>query len=62
MHTNIGVTLKPTFYEFLVVECFLIYAFSSCTLTISNLQNRMPKIFAFYIFGLNCSLYPHIRC
>ena len=62
MHTYIGVSLKPNF----MIPCcrelyFLIYAFSSITLKISN-QNRRPIIFAFHLFGLKCCLHPNILC
>ena len=56
MHTNIVVAQKPNFMYFLV------YAFSSITLKMLNLQNRSPKIFAFHISGLKCCLHPYIQC
>ena len=63
MHNNIGVALKPNFMSLCRELYFLIYAFSSIPLKISNLQNRRPKIFAFHILGLNAAFIPmyHVK-
>ena len=50
MHTNIRVALKCIFMSSL-------YAFSSTTFKILNLQKKKPKIFAFYLFVLKCCLH-----
>ena len=36
------------------------YACSSTTLKILNFHNKIPKIFVFYMFSLECCLHPYI--
>ena len=60
MHTDVGVALK---YNFVLCCISLIkYTFSPITLLLLNLYNRIPKIFAFDIFGLKCGFYPCLLC